>query len=534
VNVPSPTRPWIRRRAFIAGAASMAVTGWGRAPALARVDAGRPAIPWGVQAGDAAQRRAVVWSATDRPARMVVEYATSDRFVDARRAAPVAALPETGHAAKVILTGLPAGQDIFYRVRFQDLRDLAATSAPVTGRFRSAPADGRDVSFAWSADTAGQGWGIDPDRGGMKIYEVMRRLQPDFFVHSGDMIYADNPIPAQIELPAGAGVWRNATTPEKAKVAETIDEFRGNYRYNLMDEHVRRFNAEVLQYVQWDDHEVIDNWFPERVLDDARYTEKRVALLAARARRAMLEFTPFRIHPVDGERIYRAVRRGPLLDLFLIDMRSYRRSNGDNVETELTDRARMLGREQAHWLKHRLLASKATWKVIAADMPLGLVVHHDFVHRRGSDGVAQGDGPALGRELEIAEILRFIKHNGIRNVVWITADVHYCATHRYDPTRAQFTDFAPFYEFVSGPLHAGGFGPAALDNTFGPQVVFSKHPGGRVNVPPTEGALYFGHVTIDGKSREMTVRHRDLAGVVLHQIDLVPEAPIQGTVAPEA
>ena len=91
--------------------------------------------------------------------------------------------------------------------------------------------------------------------------------------------------------------------------------------------------------------------------------------------------------------------------------------------------------------------------------------------------MAQGDGPPLGRELEIADLLRFIKHNGIRNVVWITADVHYCATHLYDPARAQFTDFNPFYEFVSGPLHAGGFGPNALDNTFGPQVRLHAESG---------------------------------------------------------
>jgi alkaline phosphatase D len=204
-------------------------------------------------------------------------------------------------------------------------------------------------------------------------------------------------------------------------------------------------------------------------------------------------------------------------------MRSYRGPNGDNRETELTDGARILGREQAQWLKRELLASTATWKVIAADMPLGLVVYHDARNKRGSEAVAQGDGSALGRELEIADILRFIKHNDIRNVLWITADVHYCATHRYDPARAQFTDFAPFYEFVSGPLHAGGFGPAELDNTFGPQVVFSKHPGGRTNVPPTEGGLYFGHVKIDAATRVMTVTHHDLAGAVLHRLDLAPQ-----------
>ena len=207
----------------------------------------------------------------------------------------------------------------------------------------------------------------------------------------------------------------------------------------------------------------------------------------------------------------------------MIDMRSYRGPNGENRETTLGDAAPILGREQTAWLKRELLASRATWKVIAADMPIGLVVYHDFGKKWGSEAVAQGNGPALGRELEIADLLRFIKHNDVRNVVWITADVHYCATHLYEPGRAQFTDFDAFYEFVSGPLHAGGFGPNELDDTFGPRVVFTKHPpAGRVNTPPTDGGLYFGHVRIDGKTSVMTVSHRDLAGTVLHSVDLSP------------
>jgi alkaline phosphatase D len=313
-------------------------------------------------------------------------------------------------------------------------------------------------------------------------------------------------------------------TEEKSKVAETLDEFRGNYKYNLMDANVRRFNAEVAQYVQWDDHEVTNNWFHERRLEaDARYTVKSVALLAARAKRAMFEFTPLAVHPLDPERVYRRFRRGPHLDLFMIDMRSNRGPNGENRQTVLSDEARILGRTQLQWLKRELLTSAATWKVIAADMPLGLVVWHDAGNKWGSEAVAQGNGPALGRELEIADLLRFIKLNDVGNVVWITADVHYCATHFYDPARAQYRDFRPFYEFVSGPIHAGGFGPNDLDDTFGPQVVFTKPPGGQANTPPTTGDLFFGHVRIDGRSRVMTVSHRDLAGRILHSIDLQPE-----------
>src|SRR6185312_7844206 len=127
--------------------------------------------------------------------------------------------------ARVNLAGFPAGQEILYRVTFQSLTDGAA-SAPATGRFRTPPGTGRTVTFAFSGDEAGQGWGINPDWGGMKLYEAMRQRQPDFFIHSGDQIYADGPIQAQVTLDDGT-IWKNLTTEAKSKVAETLAEFRG-------------------------------------------------------------------------------------------------------------------------------------------------------------------------------------------------------------------------------------------------------------------------------------------------------------------
>ena len=72
--------------------------------------------------------------------------------------------------------------------------------------------------------------------------------------------------------------------------------------------------------------------------------------------------------------------------------------------------------------------------------------------RRVRKPFAQGDGPPRGRELEIADLLRFMKTAGIANTVWLTADVHYTAAHYYDPNKAQFQEFEPFWEFVSGPV----------------------------------------------------------------------------------
>lgn len=487
-------------------------------------DAARPRQVFGVQSGDFSADGAIVWGRADRPARMIVDYATTESFADSKRIEGPMAIEATDFTSRLRIGGIAPGQTVFYRVSYLDLGDYKTISTPQPGRFRTPPSATSDVTFVWSADTVGQGYGINPDLGGMTIYEAMRRLEPDFFVHSGDTIYADGPLEAERKLLDGS-IWHNLVTPEKAKVAETLDEYRGNYRYNLLDDNLRRFNAEVPMLAQWDDHEVLDNWYWEkRVDEDTRYGEKSVAVLGARAQRAFREYMPL-AGGLDGPmRLYRRFSYGPKLDVFRVDMRSFRGANGPNRQTELSPAAAFLGAAQLAWLKQALKSSQATWKIIAADMPIGLVVWNDFKSKTGSEAVANGDdGTPLGRELEIADLLSFLKHEAVRNVHWITGDVHYAATHHYDPDKAAFTDFEPFYEFVSGPLCAGGFGPNALDRTFGPQVVFQKTPPpGRFNLAPSEGSCHFGHVRIDGKTGEMTVTHRDASGAALHTTTLAP------------
>jgi alkaline phosphatase D len=231
---------------------------------------------------------------------MLVEVATTDSFKDIRRSVFVDALPESDFTAKALIKGLPAGQDIFYRIRFQDLSFPTILGEPMVGRFRTAAADRWSISFVWSGDIAGQG-GIDESRGGMRTYATILRNAPDFLIHSGDNIYADVPIPAEQKLPGG-GVWKNVVIEEKAKPAETLAEFRGNYRYNLLDKNVRALNAAVPIFAQWDDHEVTNNWWPGEPLTRAEhqrkhYVEKNALnalLLAARASRAFHEFMPMR------------------------------------------------------------------------------------------------------------------------------------------------------------------------------------------------------------------------------------------------
>ena len=520
----SGPQPGVSRRAFCqkiilasAGAGLLPTILPAQQPPSVGTPAERPKVDGGTMTGDLLDNGAILWSRCDRPATMLVEVSTTESFADPLKLRGPIALEDTDFAAKMAVPNLPAGQRIFYRVRFEDLANPKLVSEPVEGSFLTPPLARRDVLFTWSGDTAGQGYGIDLSQGGMKTYESMRRLHPDFFVHSGDNIYADNPISAEMKLDNGA-VWKSIVTEGKSKVAETISEFRANYFYNLLDENVRRFNSETPLFCQWDDHEVLNNWFPGKILDDTRYTEKRVSILAARARRAFFECLPIRPDPLES--IYRQIRYGPSLELFFLDFRTYRGPNSPNRQPVRGPETAYFGEPQLTRVKLALLASAATWKVICSDMPLSETVRDGGANFENS---CNGGGPPLGREMEVAELLGFLKQNRILNVIWITSDVHHCASIYYDPGKAVFQDFDPFWEFISGPLHAGTFNPAPLDNTFGPEMRFLGIPKDlKANRPPSADYQFFGAVHIDGQTEELTVTHYNRNGERLWAITLPP------------
>ena len=132
----------------------------------------------------------------------------------------------------------------------------------------------------------------------------------------------------------------------------------------------------------------------------------------------------------------------------------------------------------------------------------------------------------LGRGIEIADLLSFMDHAAIRNTIWITADLHYTAAHYFDPNYAVFQDFEPFWEFVSGPIHAGTWTPCAMDRAFGPQVVFqsaaSQTQGD--NLAPSFGLQFFGHIAIDGRTEALTVMLKDVDNRGLWATTLEPKS----------
>ena len=512
------------RRSFLVGSALGAgALGLGASPALAAGSAPslvrrRLSLPSGVQTGDVTTSSAVLWSRADGRGRLVARVSSGGTV---REVMGGWASEETDFTAKIPLAGLAPGREYDVALHFEG---EGGTSGEVGhARFATAAVHPTGTSFVWSGDSCGQGWGINPDLGGLVGYRAMHQTRPDFFVHAGDTIYADGPIQREVVEPDGQ-VWRNVVTEEVSKVAESLGEFRGRHRYTLMDDNVRAMYAEVPLIAQWDDHETHNNWYPGQILEDDRYSERRVDVLAARARQAWQEYMPIadsRAHRRgDGfapARIYRKIARGPQLDVFCLDMRTHKDPNSQGTEPHRTD---LLGEDQVDWLVREVSGSRATWKVISADLPLGLVVPDGPVNQESLSN--RDPGAPLGKELELAAVLSAFKRNGVKNVLWITADVHYCGAHHYDPARAVFTDFDPFWEIVAGPIAAGTFGPNELDATFGPAVEFIKvadYP----NQSPRGGNQFFGHceVAADGV---LTVSLRDVSGVVLWTKTLEPQA----------
>ncbi|WP_426996773.1 alkaline phosphatase D family protein [Pseudarthrobacter sp. N5] len=537
-----------------AGAAAASATP--AAPSAVPLVRQRLTLPSGIATGDVTSDSAVLWSRASGPGRITATLQAVDaggevlrgRFGFSRTIRGPWATEASDFTAKIQAEKLPANTRFALELSFED-GDGAASEA-VKGGFRTAPdaeapgakstdakgkvpAQGDSPSssaqtFVWTGDTAGQGWGINEEIGGMRGYRAMHNTRPDFFIHSGDTIYADGPIAATVTEKDGQ-IWRNIVTEEVSKVAETLTEFRGRHRYNSLDANMRAMFAEVPVIAQWDDHETHNNWYPGQIIDDARYTVRDVNVLAARGRQAWQENMPiaetsalWRPGTYDGgqyqpARIYRKISRGPQLDIFCLDMRTFKSPNTDGKEPYATN---ILGQEQVDWLISEVRNSQATWKVIAADLPLGIIVPDGPVNQESVSN--RDNGAPLGRELEIAGVLSAFKRNRVKNVVWLTADVHYCAAHHYSPERAAFTDFDPFWEFVAGPIAAGSFGPNPMDGTFGPEVVFSK-AGRFAGESPRDGEnQYFGHVEL-GEDATFTASLRNANGSVLYSKALTPE-----------
>jgi alkaline phosphatase D len=527
-------------------------------------------ITHGIASGDVTDQSAIIWSrVNDQTAQMNVEYDTNANFTNSLRKT-AQANSTTDFTAHAKLDGLKPDTQYYYRVWFSgsdidnntnsDNRNNLSPTSDIAeqievGTFRTAPSSnmtsngGSAISFIWSADLGGQNYCRNADEGGYSVFKSMQSLDPDFFLANGDMIYADGACPAQGPIffnntSNQNNTWTNIPGDFKSiadpsvdwnNITEVRSIFLEHWKYNRNDTYFKEFLSNVSMYSQWDDHEIINDfgskWPYWNLFSIDREGYQNIV---SEGRNAFLYYSPLDSSDNNNnytqndreKRIYRSFNWGKDLDLFIIDARSYRSQNhlADTPDSNKT----MLGEEQLQWLKQELSNSNATWKVISSDVPISIPTGSN-TSILGRDGWANGNETNnysyyTGFESELTDILGFIDEQGIKNIVFITTDVHFPAFIRYNFDLNNDGNMAQIHELVSGPLSAFRLGVPfpMLDETFNPTLLYG------------EGNIFnFGYIRIEDRGEEdsnigkphLIADIRDANGLVRpgSTLDLIPQ-----------
>jgi alkaline phosphatase D len=343
----------------------------------------------------------------------------------------------------------------------------------------------------------------------------MQSLDPDFFIANGDMIYADGACPAQgpiffnntnnqtITWTNIPGDFKSIADPsvDWNNITEVRSIFMEHWKYNRNDTYFKEFLRNVSMYSQWDDHEIINDFGSKWPYWNLFSIDKEgYPNIVKEGTNAFLYYSPLDSNSNkdnnytandNKKRIYRSFNWGKDLDLFIIDARSYRSQNyiADAPDSNKT----LLGDEQLQWLRQELSNSNATWKVISSDVPISIPTGSN-ASILGRDGWANGNETSnysyyTGFERELTDLFKLIDEQDIKNVVFITTDVHFPAFIRYNFDLNNDDNMTEIYELVSGPLSAFRLGVPfpILDGTFNPTLLYG------------EGNIFnFGYVRIEG------------------------------------
>jgi alkaline phosphatase D len=429
------------RRTFLAGASGAAASIL-VAPAVALGRTPRPfrggRFPDGVLSGDPTPTGITLQTrlaGVEGAGGVTIEIARDPGFrrVVSRRVVRTDA--SRHHTVKARVTGLRPYEQYYYRF-------ATATRDSRVGRFRTAlPADSRQpVRFGFFSCQ-------DYTHGYYNAHGAMARDDLDFVVCLGDYIYAE----AYHSRQGGTGV-----RDDRIGLATTLQDYRDKYALYRSDKDLQAMHAAFPMIATWDDHEVQDNYAggePDGGLDPSlRYSQRR----RAAGYRAFFEHMPFL--PAARDRVYRTLRFGRTVDLMMMDQRQYRDDQpcGDAVAPACADYLNprdFLGRRQMNWVKNRLDESRAAWKVMGNElsvMPTKVL----------GDSFFQFDS-WQGYPREREELLDFLRVRDIKDVVFVTGDIH---TFIAGDVRTQLGAGEPVaLEFVGGSITSQGLGETTLD-----------------------------------------------------------------------
>ena len=396
----------------------------------------------GVASGDVTSKTAVLWAQTDQDTHVSVQVSKHPNFKKLDFENSVQATSDTDFTVKSLAGGLKPNTLYYYRF-------IAGASTSELGTFRTAPAENKksNAHFDWSGDTDASKINGAPIFGDWLPLKAIKSETPDFFIYLGDIIYSD--LRAAGKLPD----------------AQTLGEFRQIYKDSRDFPTLHDLLKTTSTYPVWDDHEVRNDWAGQTV--DPTFFEI--------GKKSFGEYTPIgQLHSTSdsdcaGPTQFREKHWGKDVDIIILDTRTCRSANvqaqcqGDLVPTlprfiraysswnssttsswlftAINDPNRtMLGSEQKALFKDALLNSTAKFKFVISSVSIQQTFAFPYDSWEGYGA-------------ERSEILNFIRNNAIKNVVFLTTDLHLNLMNKVSIDL--FTDPSPIsYEVVTGPIGA--------------------------------------------------------------------------------
>lgn len=322
----------------------------------------------GVASGDPLPSSVVLWTRVtpDRDAlpgsglgvdvRVRWEIARDPGFADVVASGEAVASAAHDHTVHVDPHGLEAATVYYYRFTVADGSHAGATS-PV-GRTKTAPAADAEVEQVNFAIASCANW----ESGYFAAYKDMAAQgQADAFdcvVFLGDYIY---------EYGTGEYVGKNGVVRPHHPSWEivTVEDYRMRYGRYRTDAHLQAAHAAAPWVVIWDDHETANNsWRHGAENHTDGYAEGTWPVRFNAAMQAYYEWMPLRqTRPSKEGHLYRNLRFGTLVELTMMDLRSYRDAETTLARYSAPDRT-MMGSEQYQWLERTVTNSQARWMVM--------------------------------------------------------------------------------------------------------------------------------------------------------------------------
>ncbi len=341
---------------------------------------------FGVASAAPSSTELVLWTKvdSDMPTEVQYELSLTEDFLQLEAQGAQSTSPDLDMTIHVPLSGL--AEDTYYYYRFID--DQGKYSA--VGRSKTLPSNPEDLKLA-AASCASVYSGY------FNAYRQLAQIEDlDLMIHLGDYIYND---------PDGDELIR---VPDPYPVdPSTLEEWRERHEYYLLDPDLREARQMHPWIVLWDNHDMgnkddVDDW--------------------AGSVQAFHEYIPgSRQLESDPFQIYRKISVGNLVDLFVVDLHTYK---GDDIIID--EETSILGNQQYEWLTEEMNSSEAKWKILANQNIMGHwnAVGIPTIIDYPTDGDVFDDTTWDGHFEDRKRLFQFWRENEIDNILVLSGDAH--------------------------------------------------------------------------------------------------------------